>query len=534
MTVYCYLFEAKSIQAYLLATNRLKEIVGGSELVEGLTGKLLDDALDAVGGRILFSRRGGGAFFAFSEAKEAIDRLAALWPLLVQQCAPDLEFVQARGEGASEKASFDAAHPHLLADRNRLRARLPQAGPLAERNRRTGEPAVALRKNKKSGNSEPVDGATHRKLNDRFWRGVALGQRFAPDSLWECWPLNLSPKEGEEEDERSFPFKGEDQTIALIHADGNGLGQLLMNLDEQIDEQSEKYVAIFKAFSDAVSTATQQAAQEATCQILVPAMGSHSVYPARPIVLGGDDLTLLVRADLALPFTRVFLSEFAKASGEKLLQLKSGHGLAKLPGRLTACAGIVYAKASQPFYLLHELAEGLCKHAKGLAKATRPNDQEEVPSSLSFHRVTTAFVDHYPTILERELTAGRLRQTLEYYGLEPNKGLPLLDDLLDLQKLLEDPRLSRGASRELLGLTGRDPEHARRHYARWREVMGSRLKDQRTEFDGLLAKLRVPEANGDLPYGVADGSGLRRSPLGDVITLRSAGNQIMTAKESNP
>ncbi len=37
MQCYCYLFEAKSIQAYLLETNRLREIVGASDLLEQLT-----------------------------------------------------------------------------------------------------------------------------------------------------------------------------------------------------------------------------------------------------------------------------------------------------------------------------------------------------------------------------------------------------------------------------------------------------------------------------------------------------------------
>ena len=84
MVYKAYLFEAKSIQAYLLTTSRLKEIVGGSEMVEALTGSLLDDALRVIEGKIEFSRRGGGAFFAFSENEESVNKLATLWPLLVE------------------------------------------------------------------------------------------------------------------------------------------------------------------------------------------------------------------------------------------------------------------------------------------------------------------------------------------------------------------------------------------------------------------------------------------------------------------
>lgn len=170
MQHFCYLFEAKSIQSYLLATNRLKEIIGGSELIELLTGDdgLFDKALDAVGGKFECSRKGGGAAFAFTTDKDARDRLAALWPLVLAKFAPDLEFVQARGAGESPKDAYDQATGKtrsddataqavdLRADRNQLSARVPQAGPFAVRNRRSGDVAVSLKKSKKDGEREPV------------------------------------------------------------------------------------------------------------------------------------------------------------------------------------------------------------------------------------------------------------------------------------------------------------------------------------------------------------------------------------------
>ncbi|HYN78848.1 MAG TPA: hypothetical protein VES73_13790, partial [Lamprocystis sp. (in: g-proteobacteria)] len=331
MPVYTYLFEAKSIQSYLLTTNRLKEIVGGSEMVEALTGVggLLDDARKAVGGEITFSRRGGGAFFAFSEDESTRNRLADLWPLLVRQHAPDLEFVQARGHGDSAKAAYDDAHPRLLADRNRPQARYPQAAPLTIRNRRSGEPATTYARSKKGAKAEPVDAATARKLNGRFCKGAALGRRFAPDAPWESWPLNLAPADGDD-DERNFPFLGEDRALALVHADGNGLGQLLIKLNQAMGANHGNYVEIFRAFSEAVSTATESAAQAATRKVLAGNQ-LEGVYPARPIVLGGDDLTMLVRADLALPFTRTFLAAFAAESELALREPREHFGLNEIP-----------------------------------------------------------------------------------------------------------------------------------------------------------------------------------------------------------
>lgn len=542
MTTHAYLFEAKSIQAYILATNRLKEMIGASELIESLTDKLLTDVVKTIGGttKIEFSRRGGGAFYAFSSDTQIIEKLATLWPLVVRHYAPDLEFVQARGQGDNHYAAFNTTQPLLLAARNAPLARLPQAPPSAVRNRRTGEPAVDwyIRRGHEP---EPVDAPTMRKLDSKFWRGLALGKRFAPNDPWQAWPLNLTPDEDDADDERNFPFIGEDHTLALVHADGNGLGQLLIKLGDVVKTQPEQYVKIFSAFSKAVTEATQQAAQTATREILKPQQ-IDDVYPARPIVLGGDDLTILIRSDLALDFTRSFLTHFANASGTRLQALKQQFNLPELPNRLTACAGIAYAKSSQPLYLLHGLAENLCTHAKTKSKA---QDKDNVPTSLSFHRVTTSFVDDYAIILERELTFdgleheltsdglkrkyNRLRQTLECYALEPEQGLPRLDDLLALRNLLYSRDFSKNASRELLGLVGKDPAHAPRHYQRWREVMKERAPTKLHKFDELLFNLGITQASGDLPYSGSATSLLRHTPLGDVIMLQAAGDTCKVA-----
>ena len=526
MTIHAYLFEAKSIQSYILATNRLKEIVGASELVESLTGSLdeltatslLDDALEAIGKpEICFSRRGGATFYAFSQDKEAINDLATLWPLLVRQYAPDLEFTQARGDGGDDFSAFETTHKKLLANRNRPLARLPQAGPFVRRNRRTGEPATCFSHNKKLKEPEPIDAATQRKLDCST--AHQLAKRFDPDSTPNNWPVLLTPEEDQEG--KSFPFLDERRTIALIHADGNGLGEALIKLQNHAKQSPKDYLELFSGFSLAVSNATQKAAQKATKYTLANHRQT-GLYPARPIVLGGDDLTIIVRAELALEFTQTFLQAFEEESFEELKPLREPGKFPFLPERLTACAGIAYAKASQPFYLLHGLAEGLCKQAKSKTKKIKP----EGLSALSFHRITTAMVDDYQDILERELTipTGQTpthhRQTLECYALEVVQGLPSLKDLTELRNLLDGNDMARGPTRQVLGLIGQDYQQAKRRYHRWREIME---KDKLQAFDGVLGRLLDNKVRSDLPYSEAVAHGksatLSSTPLGDVITL---------------
>lgn len=522
-----YLFEAKSIQSYIFATNRLKEIVGGSELIESITGVsgLLDHTLNALQFReeICFSRRGGGAFYAFGNA-QAIGALADVWPLLIRKYAPNMEFIHARAHGKDAKETFEIAHQQLLADRNRPKPRWPLASVFAHRFQRTGEPANGLLHH--AGGTEIADEATLGKL--KFAKSGALGQRFDTNSTRDKWPLNLTP-EANDDDGKNFPFIGESRIVGLVHADGNGLGQLLMDLKTAtVTLSAEQFISIFQDFSEAITRATETAAQQATQEILAPAQ-IDGVYPARPIVLGGDDLTMIVRADLALPFTEAFLKAFAAKSELELSPLKAKYNLTKLPQRLTACAGLVYAKSSQPFYLLHELAEDLCKHAKKKAKAYKVSDKDETPSALSFHRVTTALTEDYQTIVEQELSVSNLHLTRECYAIEHNKGLPVLTDLLKFQTWLQQPGTSQNGIRQLLGLLFQAPEQAASRYNRWREITGAGNLDQ---FDVLLEKLVEPKSkdiginlfNPNTSYPIY-------TPFSDVLILNAIDNKLPTAEE---
>ena len=112
------------------------------------------------------------------------------------------------------------------------------------------------------------------------------------------------------------------------------------------------------------------------------------MIPIRPIVLGGDDLTVICRADIALDYVTTFMAEFERQTEH-------------MGRKLTACAGIAYIKSSFPFYYGYELAEALCSVAKKDAKAFNAS---LAPSCLMFHKVQDSFVEDYNDIVLRELT----------------------------------------------------------------------------------------------------------------------------------
>jgi hypothetical protein len=530
---YSYLFEAKSIQSYIFATNKLKEIIGGSELIEQLTSDngLLKQTLQSLrleeGKDIKLSRCGGAAFYAFG-AKEPIEKLANLWPLVFRQYAPDMEFIHAKAKGENPVVAFKTAHDTLMADRNRPKVKLPQAGVYTLRFGRTGEPVTQVVRIGKD--VERVDQITAKKRE--FANSEALIKRVQKDSTRNQWPVNLTP---ENDDDKDFPFK-DNRLIGLIHADGNGFGQLLMDLKEVVDDKSndaindKNYIKVFRAISEAIKAATEAAAEQAVTQTLT--LEDRGLYPARPIVLGGDDLTMIVRTDLALPFTQAFLKAFEQESQNQFNKLREAHpDLNKiLPEKLTACAGIVYAKSSQPFSALHDLAEGLCKHAKKIAKKDENLlDGKQVPSSLSFYRVTSTLLDNFDDVLKRELTADKITLSRGCYTLESHKYLPNLTDLLKLQKFLEQSEISRGALRQITGLLHQSAEQAQSRYRRWKEVMIERDEKEKKNnwktFDELRIKLsHFPEKEKTgTDFNIEHKQAV---PFEDVLSLSAVGNNI--------
>lgn len=534
-THHCYLFEAKSIQGYIVDTGRLKELIGGSELIDSLCPDLVDNLLEEMalekGKDILFSRNAGGAFYAFSEDNDKLSRFATAWTLLVRQYAPGLELAQARASGSSYHAAFKAASADLLASRNRAVAALPQPGPCTLLAPRSGRPAVP---GSRAVKDDRVDQQTRVKLLREQGAKVKLGEKFLRDLKMENWPNSLNPDTEASRGERPFPFKGEKRQIAVVHADGNGLGQLLLGMGVAAEKTPDKFIELFQSFSSAVTTATEEAAQAASEEVLAPQQ--DALVPARPIVLGGDDLTIIVRADLALGFTRAFLHHFEERTAAQLKALSKQQPELKtlLPEKLTACAGIAYTHASYPFLLGMQLAEELCRYSKATAKS---NNDEITPSALTFHRVTSAQSGSWEDILDRELSLASTEDTetthyhytLGTYALDRDTHMPALDDLLTLTALLSREELSHGPTRQLLTLLDKERADAEQRYKRWRERMPKPLL---AGYNTCLESLSgAGGIHPDLPY-LQRGENAYATPLGDVITLKAIDDATATTNNA--
>ena len=342
---------------------------------------------------IHFLRCKGGAFYAYSHKQETINQLRSLWTLTLQQAFPSLLFADALANGETLRQALDKGFKALNSSKNNPTPKAHVAAAILER-LRTGQAAMTpsalaqrASKNERIGSrtATDIDTDLHRQADYALAirQSSNLQQRFTPDDVSDVQYLY----------DLEHDFEGND--IALIHVDGNGLGQLLQSLRHLLTDSSEEdYRKVFRAFSEAINSATVAAAKHAT-KTLIKATAAD-ITPIRPIVLGGDDLTLLCD-EHAMRYTENFILMFEAETEQRLkavfaqLQHADNQKLQQLPQRLTASECIAYHKAS-PIRTNIRLVESLTSAAKSV---------DRTQSHISFCRVSNTLADDYQNYIDR-------------------------------------------------------------------------------------------------------------------------------------
>lgn len=173
--------------------------------------------------------------------------------------------------------------------------------------------------------------------------------------------------------------------LALIHADGNGIGAWSNRVRDSVPKPRSgddlefflKREARGEQFYHAMRLAVRQAVHGAIKKIFhedaEAATGADgeapSINPYRLLMLGGDDLLLACRAKDALRFVHAY----AEALASRPALPDYDNGGQELDSRpLTVGVGVAIAKPSFPFHRLHQIAEELASSAKRLTRGERP------------------------------------------------------------------------------------------------------------------------------------------------------------------
>ena len=541
---YLYGAAVQGIQGFIFQTNKLREIVGASELVEeictskfakllGNNGYYPDLKKQLEDDENCILHAAGNIKYIFDK-KEECEKIVREFPKAIYEFAPGVTvsqavvvfdniewkedmsvFVEKDVDGKNRKVfqSFKNAVNELEKRLRTQRNKPMRSATLGlmgiERSRQTGLPIVDERKVK--GEWMPVDAGTRAKL-DMF--------KDAEDPNFELTKSLCNTAFGKEKlYSRQIAYDIEKMTekndwIAIIHADGNGLGQVVQAIGT-----NEKQ---FKEFSEALDKATKAAAVEAY-KAVKDKFNEDKFIPIRPIVLGGDDFTTICRADIALDYVTEFIKQFEVKTNfvSKYEKLRFDN--------LTACAGIAYIKSSYPFYYGYELAETLCSQAKKDAKAGL-KDGELAKSCLMFHKVQDSFTEDWTAIAKRELTPQKniSFQFGPYYIKEKKEdGRWTVDELKDYVKKLngKEGNAVKSHLRQWMSLLHDNPEMAHQKLLRLISMTDEKKNKEKYELHEIIDCTDKDKKNEVITF-LYNKTEDFKSPVYDILAIHTINNQM--------
>jgi hypothetical protein len=232
----------QGIQEFIFQTNKLKDIVDASELVDSICTDLFDDFGGKIDNSII---RAAGNIKHIFDNKEDCEKAVREFPKKVVQSAPGITISQAvvsfidDGNNKNFEKAVNELEQKLRIQRNKPMASTTIGLMGIERSRHTGLPAVEYEK------GDHLDISTQKKREERNKGQTTIRLRE------KCFGQYIKEKEVAYDIE-NIPLNND--WIAIIHADGNGLGQIVQKVGKNKD--------IFKDFSSKLDSATISAAQK--------------------------------------------------------------------------------------------------------------------------------------------------------------------------------------------------------------------------------------------------------------------------------
>ena len=459
MSRYLYGASIQGIQDFIFETNKLQEIVGASEIIKSIENDFVEKTQ---GHDVHILMNAAGNIKAIFSDKEECQALVLEFGKWVEQKAYGINIAQAviEIEGAREtQQDIDHLEKRLKIQRNKPSISLDPGLNIMKLNPKTAKPLVSRDKDK--GTEQKTE--AYREFLDQH------------PHLQELKQL-------------SDIANGKNK-IAVIHADGNGLGMLIPKLREKGMELS--------TFSEQLDLATTEAFKRA----------KEDNISIRDVILGGDDMVVICNANDALPFTQKFLRYFEEETHERLGE------------KLTACAGIAYCNEKYPFHYAVELAEALCDTTKKHAKSI---NETLAPSSLMFHNIQSSTFHSWEKFVEDELTIHNDEQTIRCdfgpYYLDAPGQVSIEDFRITLEAYRCDGSpISR--LREWLGELYKSHKYASAMLKRINE-----MTEQSRDWRSCIMERNLRNFNEKLSNDtlIIEKDGAMKTPIYDVLQILSA------------
>ncbi len=378
---YALLFDTRSIQRYIYSGNRLSTNIGASYIVDKLFNEILiNGVLQKIFPAEDFSSAADSVWVAAGDNSEPwenmreccvayigggnalllfkVDRRLEVvreftGKLLIER--PGLKVGVAHGEltlldGKLNQADIDNLYAELKRNQNKIfpAVNVTYTG-LTLSCEINGEAANFCKVSNGEVRFYSQETAIKAKVADAA--NLDLKNRF--DKIFEL--KNSARRMGEYQ----FPLKvdelGQRETenyFAIIHVDGNNMGlkfRTCNGLSERRKLSREIKRKVEGAFADLLIKIIALKEGGGFDKILDL---KSDTLPIRPLIIGGDDVTFLCPAKLAIIFTKTLMEFMSAETPEKLTSKLSRH--------MDCCAGVAILPTAYPFFRGYKLAEQLC------------------------------------------------------------------------------------------------------------------------------------------------------------------------------
>lgn len=362
------IYDISGIQEYIFATNELKQNIGASKIVGNLMKTELVDVLKsfdqpatikwdweanepfqlldktAVRAEVVFIG-GGNALVAYRD-RQLFQQVNKRLSIRLIEKSYTLTLMIEEKEFETAK-SYYATYKELQnklaqAKEERLRPKPFGAYPISAQESFSGFPIT-----------QQAGQSTIQALKARAAGTSNLHELVKPPEK-RTWALHINDLKRKMD---------EDSYIAVIHIDGNGIGQKLDQTLKAYEEKSfSEEIKNHRRLSKDISAGYRKLVEEVVQEIKWEE--NDRPIPIRPLIMDGDDLTMICRAEWGLPLTEALLTKMKTHTSETTLSL-------------SACAGIAYVHGHFPFHLAYEIAEACCKEAKSKRLKNKKDDSQE-------------------------------------------------------------------------------------------------------------------------------------------------------------
>jgi len=391
------LIETGANQRYLFGTNKLAHAVGASHLTREATTTWVMEAADDIGitsasrvevdGAEIMLASSGKAMVLVPTPEGARDLVFAVTARAMVD-APGLrlhgavsdqfEWGQGNLPGAIRCAHERSRPARAAAEINDLRfGRLPVVADC----RYSAMPAAV--EISEGGSTVAVSHEVAAKYAARDTGYTRLRSLVDPDGDQDL-PTNL----GDLEDKLAAAEKW----VGVIHADGNGLGEVFTSFDHFLDKALDhpatdrEHVDALRSLSSLLDRITERALAKA-CASTWP----DGKIMVLPLVVGGDDLTMVCEGRVAHRFAASFAEKFVEISASELGEHINAVSARILGAALANAAvgmsvGVAITKPHFPFSTGHDLAVELLASAKETKRQLHDAHGQVIPSaSLDVH-----------------------------------------------------------------------------------------------------------------------------------------------------